>query len=356
MKRFVYILLLIVVGTAAAHAKVWRVNNRPGADPDFTDLPAAVTAAAAGDTIHVEPSATAYSSFTISKQLVFIGNGYLLGNAPTDNAGLQADTLESRIGGYISFSGTGAGSKLVGLVIANYMSPTVSTGTLNANLTFEKCKFEGSVVSLSTALTVNALTFRKCFFVFGLYGINSPVNNFVVENSIIHNPVNSGVAYVEIELPSGLGNVFRNNVVNVFGPVKLYNFYVANNVFLTTSSTANSFTSSNVKNNLFSISAASQPLPTGATGNLFGQTSAAIFTLSGSADARWQLKPGSPALGFGVTVGTVVSPDAGAFGATDPYKLSGIPSIPTIYNLTAPASIPQGQATMNVTISTRNNN
>lgn len=68
------------------------------------------------------------------------------------------------------------------------------------------------------------------------------------------------------------------------------------------------------------------------------------------------LKAGSPALAAGLTVGTVVTPDCGAFGATDPYKLSGIPNIPSIYTLTVPVSIPAGTNSMNVTISTRNNN
>ncbi len=77
---------------------------------------------------------------------------------------------------------------------------------------------------------------------------------------------------------------------------------------------------------------------------------------TGGWDSRMMLKAGSPAIGAGVTVGTIVSPDCGAFGATDPYKLSGIPNIPTIYSLSAPTSIPSGTNSMNVTFSTRNNN
>ncbi|WP_315820967.1 hypothetical protein [Paraflavitalea speifideaquila] len=51
-----------------------------------------------------------------------------------------------------------------------------------------------------------------------------------------------------------------------------------------------------------------------------------------------------------------MTPDCGAFGGNDPYKLSGIPAIPSIYLLTVPASIPSGSSSMNVTFSTRNNN
>jgi hypothetical protein len=77
---------------------------------------------------------------------------------------------------------------------------------------------------------------------------------------------------------------------------------------------------------------------------------------TGSQDSRTVLKPGSPAIGAGLTVGAVVSPDCGAFGATDPYKLSGIPNTPTIYTLSVPVSIPSGSASMNISFSTKNNN
>ena len=67
-------------------------------------------------------------------------------------------------------------------------------------------------------------------------------------------------------------------------------------------------------------------------------------------DARYQLHPNSPAKGAGEN-GT----DAGAFGGDEPYILSGIPSIPTIYQLTVPANVPQG-GTLNVQIKAKTNN
>ena len=67
-------------------------------------------------------------------------------------------------------------------------------------------------------------------------------------------------------------------------------------------------------------------------------------------DARYQLHPNSPAKGVGEN-GT----DAGAFGGDEPYILSGIPSIPTIYQLTVPSNVPQG-GTLNVQIKAKINN
>ena len=45
-----------------------------------------------------------------------------------------------------------------------------------------------------------------------------------------------------------------------------------------------------------------------------------------SADARFQLKAGSPAIGAGSN-----GEDCGIFGGSDPYVLSGVPPIPAIY-------------------------
>ncbi len=58
-----------------------RVNNNPGADPDYATLQAANDAASNGDTIYVEGSPTNYDGADISKKLVIIGPGYFL----TDN-------------------------------------------------------------------------------------------------------------------------------------------------------------------------------------------------------------------------------------------------------------------------------
>ena len=52
-----------------------------------------------------------------------------------------------------------------------------------------------------------------------------------------------------------------------------------------------------------------------------------------STDGRWQLAPGSPAIGTGQD-----GVDCGMFGGTNPYVLSGLPNIPAIYFFSAPDS------------------
>lgn len=69
-----------------------------------------------------------------------------------------------------------------------------------------------------------------------------------------------------------------------------------------------------------------------------------------SNDGRWALKSGSPAKGAGAG-GT----DAGIFGGTNPYKLSGIPRIPSFYKLTAPSTNTSTNP-YTITFSVRSNN
>src|SRR5580658_10761798 len=79
MKKEIFTLLIfcpLVLWGPHAAARIWRVNNNAGVSANFTDFPAAVTGAGAGDTIYLESSATAYSGVSnLSKKLIIIGTG-----------------------------------------------------------------------------------------------------------------------------------------------------------------------------------------------------------------------------------------------------------------------------------------
>ncbi len=75
---------------------------------------------------------------------------------------------------------------------------------------------------------------------------------------------------------------------------------------------------------------------------------------TGTADAQFQLSAGSLAAAAGEPI-SGVTPDAGIFGTADPYVLSGVPPVPTIYSLTVPPSVPASATSMTVVFSTRSN-
>ncbi|WP_416440770.1 hypothetical protein [Phnomibacter sp. MR] len=333
-------------------AKIWRLNNNAGVTADFTNLNAAFTNASvvSGDTIHLEASTIDYGSATLNKRLVIIGLGYFLDPANTTfpaNTGLQASTM---VGALSSITiGTGSnGSKFIGVVFNSSISVSANPNPLN--ISFEKCFINSGIFFPSTA--VSGITVRKCFFNNARIETNTAntLSDFVCENNIFF----TTFSYLNLSGLTGSNNIFRNNSFRDVGATStISNCYVANNIFGT--SPVINFTNCTIKNNLFQ---ANQTLPPTATNNQINvnMTNVYVGGTTGSIDSRLVLKAGSPAIAAGLTVGSVTTPDCGAFGATDPYKLSGIPNIPSIYALSVPISIPAGSNTMNVTFSTRSNN
>ncbi len=350
-----FIVTVLLTFCQDAHAKIWRVNNTAAVNTNFTDLQSAVNSSSVliGDTIHVEPSATAYAGVTITKRLVFIGNGYLL-SGPGSNPGLQENTQKSMVGAITLASGA-AGTRFLGLEFVSTYLGFASGFSGNVNITYEKCRSVGAAAfGVFPNSTYSNITFRKCFFTGLDHGTN--ITNVTFSNFIVENCIITGNNYrFNPSLSSTTGNIFRNNTIKTFFEVQLTGFYVANNIFIT--GLNNTFTNCNVKNNIFTINQTdvTQGSLSENGKNLVGVSEATIIVSTGSDDGRFQLAALSPAFNGGVDIGGN-KPHCGAFGGNDPYKLSGIPGIPTIYSLTVPASIPSSSTTMNVTFSTRNNN
>ena len=336
-----------------ASAKVWRVNNNAGASADFSAFDAAVYSALVvnGDTLYIEGSTTSYYDASISKQLTIIGTGYFLDPADVNypaNVGLQYNKYSSVIRSINLLTGS-SGCKFIGIV---FSGGTIYGDNAWNNITFEKCEIAESFYVPNASNS--GLTIRKCFVLSTLNCSSGSLTDFTCENNIF----TGFYASPYLANLSGSNNIFRNNSFASSGigtVTTIANCYVANNIFAQNNNTPVNFTNCNIKNNLFQQN---QTLPPSAVNNLINVDMSTVYVggTTGSLDSRMVLKAGSPAIAAGVTVGAVVTPDCGAFGATDPYKLSGIPAIPTIYSLTAPTSIPSGTNSMNVTFSTRNNN
>jgi hypothetical protein len=342
MKQAV-LLLTIAFFATNANGKVWRVNNTPGVAADFTntDLAVASASVANGDTIHVEASVTAYNGFTLKKKLVFIGTGYFLGGANA-NTGLQANVNAAVISS-IYIDTLCSGSQFMGLTLN--VSPNFQSGTDNGagtdNITFTRCNlnFFQTYGYTNTNNTITGFVFNKCY----MQGLNLSV--YRPQNCEFTNNIFTGS--FDISNVFSLNNLVRNNVFR--SAIAMYNGYFANNIITGTTFTLTNVT---IRNNI----STGTNLPVG-SGNINSATDAALFQglTANSTDGQWRLKAGSPAFGAGETV-SAITPDCGAFGTADPYVLSGIPPIPTIYSLTVPASIATSATTMPITISTKSNN
>ncbi len=344
---------LLLFLSSGAEAKIWRLNNNTGITADFTSLDAALlsTSVQNGDTLHLEASPLSYGDATINKRLVIIGTGYFLDPANTTfppNTGLQYKTQQSVVR-FISLTAGAAGSKFTGI---SFIGGSTA-GTVWTNITFEKC-YIGQGLNAPNAVN-SGVVIRKCFIDNNaIVSTSGSLSDFICENNIFFG------FWAGVNLPnlSGSNNIFRNNSFSFPAPTAgsaISNCYVANNIFTNNNGNPVVFTNCNIKNNLFSQN---QPLPGTAVGNQINVNMVDVYVggTTGSWDSRLALKAGSPAMGAGLTVGSVVSPNCGAFGGTDPYRLSGIPDVPAIYSLTVPSSIPSGTNSMNVTFSTRSNN
>jgi hypothetical protein len=311
----------------AVHAKVWRVNNNAGVSADFASLTLAFNSAAVqnDDTLYIEGSATSYTSATLSKRLILIGTGYLL-SGPGANLGLQANSNPANLSS-IYVDSLASGSTFMGL--SGYFQIDSRTDDLK----FIRTALYFDVGSVFANSIARNWIINKCLI--GL-NLNYPLDNIQITNSIAR--------YSIVNTPNVTNGLIRNNIFTI--PLITSNSYISNNIFtgsLTATNCAVKYNISNANN-----------LPAGFN-NQVNISESSLFVGSGSDDGRYMLAANSPAIGAGEPINGV-TPDAGAFGTADPYRLSGIPAIPTIYSLTVPASIPANATSMTITFSTRSNN
>jgi hypothetical protein len=290
-----------------------RVNNNPGADPDYATLQAANDAASNGDTIYVEGSPTDYDGADISKKLVIIGPGYFL----TDNDSTQAFGIAATFNGVINFNAGSEGSIITGCNLntnLNLSANDISIIRCNVSYIYNLSDVDNILILQNYVNTINMEAYFK-----------------VITNSVISNNIIGGYIHTN----SSSGNLqIANNVCNYYsaGAIAVYNASIANNIITNTSGTIAVNTGNAINNNILAGAG------TNANGNLYNVVMANVFvdfsgSLNYSDDAKWKLKAGSPAIGAGVS-----GVDCGAFGGPTPYVLSGVPNLPHIYEATIPGT------------------
>ncbi|MBL7965336.1 MAG: hypothetical protein JNM31_15980 [Flavobacteriales bacterium] len=322
------ILLLFLGAFTAAHAAIHRVNNT-GIAADFTTLQAAHDAATAGDTLHLEPSGSSYGNCTFTKQLVVIGPGWFLSNNP----GTQAN-LESAKTGALIFDPGSNGAVVSGLDVQGG-SPSVVKASF---VRIERCRFTSGSNSLHIVYTFAGLNITGVV-VNGCY-----ISNAIVagqSGSVVNDLTISNTYSAQINLSGGPVNGELRNCVMTAGTAYYGSAGISavNNIFNGAVVVGGSMFS----NNLFS----GAPVPA-TNGNQINVVMGTVF-VGGTGDAQYQLAVGSPAIGAGAG-----GADCGLFGGLEPYRLSGIPPVPSIFVLSAATATDQGTP-LQVTISARSN-
>lgn len=337
MKNVFLVLLSIVILHSISHATIRRVGyfGPPVAGVDYATFQLAHDAASPNDTIMMHPGSSMEGN--ISKALIIIGPGYFLNPADATfpgNAGLQANIKSTSVDNFISFQSGSSNTQIIGCSIL-YLS--FDDASLN-NILVKRCFITSSNISVLFNASANNVIFQQCVFNSSIFGVTGSLTNLNFLNCLFIN------GDIQLSNPSYTTSGFINNCIfnGSNSNLGLGEWLVTNCI------SQGSITGTNtVYNN--NVGTGTQ-FPSG-NGNQQNKPWTNIFTLTGSADAQYTLKAGSPAIGAGIG-GT----NCGIFGGTAPYKLSGIPSVPTIYALSSPQGNTPTVNTVQINLSTRSNN
>jgi hypothetical protein len=348
--------LLSVVATficSMSFAKILRVGffGPAVSGVDYSTFQLAHDASNAGDTIMMMPGSK-FGSATMIKRLVVIGPGYFL----SQNAALQANPLgmdttnatEITIGNQ-----TASNSIFIGCTL----SYALITGVNIADITFQRCWFIGTAAGRRFALTINEsvnnFTFLQC--VFKDRGITAQaamaITNIAFINCLFYSSENGFDYGVDFSSALPHSGIFQNCIFSGF-PTNPALYFPLTGTWLINNSIANIPPSYFVGSGITfqNCIGTGDQFPVG-NGNQQNQSWINIFKLTGSQDGQYALKAGSPAIGAGIG-GT----NCGIFGGTSPYRLSGIPSVPTIFAITSPQGSTPTVNTVQINLSTRSNN
>lgn len=376
MKKFAILAVLIVFFSIDADAKIRRVGffGSPIAGTDYTTFALAYAAAVNNDTILIFPNNSV--SGTINKKLYIFGPGYWLdpNSTPKGNANQQA------FAGIATISSITFGSNSDGSVIAGFNDGSIYVADSNITISRNK-ELTIYITAVNSPTTITNLQVLQNYRVSisqyynnGSSCINMNISNNLMAsfstpagNTYSGNISNNVWAYDGTQSTNNLngGNTTMSGTNGIELGAGAY--VVQNNIFASytnasAASNYNYFIFSNGGNsvfnyNLFLPSYNAINLGTG-TGNVTTAiTNAAnIFNAfpliaTSSADARYQLKAGSPALTMSSSGGPI-----GMFAGSYPYKLSGLPQIPSIYLLTSPQGNNPPGSTIQINLSTKGNN
>lgn len=333
------LLLIACLYVATTHAQtIRRVNNTPGVTgPNvYTTVQAAHDAAATGDIIYVEPSATAYSTLTLTKRLTIYGTGYLL----DENASLvNVQNRSIAVVGNVSFANGSSNSVISGLQIEGSIT---FQGTVSG-ITVERCRISSNIIFNSTCTGATSqfptnCTIRQCFLTSGSIQGSCDGTSNIVFNA-------TGISIVNC--------ILRDGVIARLNSCVVLQSHISNGYYRISNSTVSNNTSGyglgDSYNNTVNNNVCSSNCYPNENGNLNNQSN--IFIGGASwIDSFYRLAIGSPAIGAGA--GGV---NCGPFGGPNPYVLSGLPPVPIITNL---ISSPSGNnnAPLNIRMSVQSNN
>jgi len=318
MKRETKVCLIAMLLTSMlfisskSYAAIWHVDNS-GNDADFTSIKTAYESDSvhSDDTLYVNGTTISYGDLILIKKLHIIGPGYFL----NENQDTQAKITSAKINS-ITYNPGSEGSSITGIEVINMIN------VYSNNITIRRNKIGGIYVNSSILNLIIVQNFIPCNTHHGIhFTSNGIANNVLISNNII---VSSNSLYA-IVMTNQVQTIIKNNTIS--GSIEIHNSVFHNNIHCNDSESQRLISNCELKNNLADHEQ---------FGSLLGNQSkvdmSTVFIGTGSQDGKWQLSENSPAKNAGLD-----GVDCGAFDGSDFYILSGIPMIPSIYYVDAPA-------------------
>ncbi len=354
MKKSIFTLTLTTLLFVNSWAKVRTVSQDAMTPAQYTTPAAAINASAAGDTIYIHGSLTAYPDLIINKiNLTLIGPGY----NPTKDNPLKATFSNVRLD-TTGLNQTGRGTKLIGFVI---------TGTLYHGANWASANVAGNnnvVVAGCTIASIyvagNNWTIKNCI-------ISSSVNFYDHSNVVVSNNIfNTGYLYNSDKPTVLIANNLFFKGGNIFYSTITYATFTNNILVGTAVVDAANVNSNSMNNNLtyaiFGISGSGETLPTAnntGSGNITNtdpmfnfQTSVTLASNTNlSLDWDFKLQAGSPALTASASAGEI-----GLYAGAYPWvDNTGMGAIPYVKSMNISGVVPVG-GNINVDVKAKRHN
>ncbi len=322
MKNFCFFLLALLVFPAnLVFSKTWRLNNDPTVASDFKTLQGAIDTSSAGDTLYIEGTQFDYSCDSISKQLVIYGPGYFM--AENDSLSYQsAPAVVKGTNGTINLRENAAYTEIYGLK----MIPGSKINILCNHVTMARNYIELPNLDRLTIDDGVSHTCIKQNYIYGTIELNNSLNT-IIKNNIIIGGIRSG----------NEGAAVIHN--NIFRYIQVNNSEIKSNIQYKEGNNSGNLGTNNIyRHNILCAEWASELTDNNKiltdNSTLFLEDNPSYSNdTEYSTDRRYMLIANSPAEAAGEG-GT----DCGAFGGNDPYALSGLPDLPSIYEVEMPAS------------------
>ena len=329
----------------------YSVCNVPGVKADFKTLQGAVDSVAAGSILYVFPSTSSYGAVVINKKLAIFGTGFLLDQnsqpaSSPNTSGVILDVLNLVNGSSNSYID---GLQLINMTGGSF--PVRLFLDSVSNVTITRCAAYTQLFGPHIISTRNCFncTISNCYFVpanpadFGHSGgnyykeIGTGSFNLQFNNNLFDDRMTVRPFVLNYLVSSyNFGTVFFNNntIIADLGGSSFSNYTYVNNFFIHSGNSSiqpvniqlNSLCLNNITNspNLFALAKG--------VNNIQNANADSIFMYSTFGyhpwEEKWKVRDTSFAKTFSSTGGEV-----GAFGGNTPYKLSGLSTLPFIYDL-----------------------